>query len=400
MDRFDLGAHRREISTSSAKAQRWFDLGLNWCYGFNQEEGVKCFEEALEHDPDCVMAHWGAAANGATAVENMLVEALAARFQKPHAVSGEEFDQWDDDYADAMRRVYHSNRDDHDVAALFAEALMTRTPWKLWDVKRGVPAPNADTLEALDVLERSNALNDAAEKPQHPAILHLHIRATEMSNEPEQSMRSTDILGTLCPDAGHMNHMPGHTYVLCGEYEKAKSASEKAIRADEIYLDYAGPFNFYTTARCHDLHVMMYTCMFVGQFEPAMDAARRLREILPKEVLGVEGRPQLAVTLEGYYSMQMHVLVRFGRWRQIVDTPLARRSRALLRADGHAPLCQGHCPRSHAGVRPSRSRARPFPRHGCAHSARTHLLQQLSPRDSGDRREDARWRSRLSQGEP
>jgi tetratricopeptide (TPR) repeat protein len=165
-------------------------------------------------------------------------------------------------------------------------------------------------------------MKDAAGAIQHPAILHLHIHATEMSNEPERAMRSADILGTLCPDAGHLNHMPGHTYALCGEYEKAKVASEKAIRADNMYVDYAGPFNFYTTARCHDLHLMMYVCMLLGQFEPAMAAANQMCATLSKEVLSVEGRPQLAITMEGYYSMKMHVLVRFGRWQEIVDTPL------------------------------------------------------------------------------
>ena len=61
MDRFNLGAHTSKVRTSSAEAQRWFDLGLNWCFGFNQEEGVKCFRKALEFDPECVMAHWGIA---------------------------------------------------------------------------------------------------------------------------------------------------------------------------------------------------------------------------------------------------------------------------------------------------------------------------------------------------
>ena len=56
MDRFDLGAHTRTISTSSAEAQRWFSLGLNWCYGFNKDEGLKCFLKALEHDADA--ASW------------------------------------------------------------------------------------------------------------------------------------------------------------------------------------------------------------------------------------------------------------------------------------------------------------------------------------------------------
>ena len=358
MDQFNLGDHTKQVSTTSAEAQRWFNFGLNWCFGFNQEEGVNCFQRALEHDIEFVMSHWGAAygagpfynnwwrqfsreeadqatrfcydhiqlarkfAHTASDLENQLVEALAQRFQKPHAVSGEEFDRWDDDYANAMRRVYYAHKDDHDVAAIFAEAIMTRTPWQLWDVKTGFPANNADTLEALEVIERSIEINDTAGAPQHPAILHLHIHATEMSNEPERATRSADILGTLCPDAGHMNHMPGHTYVLCGEYEKARIASEKAIRADKMYVDYAGPFNFYTTARCHDLHLMMYTCMFLGQCEPAMAAANQMCATLSREVLCVSGRPQLAITMEGYYSMRMHVLVRFGRWQEIVDAPL------------------------------------------------------------------------------
>jgi len=358
MDRFNLGENVKQISTPSKEAQKWFNIGLNWCYGFNHEEGVKCFQKALECDPECVMAYWGVAygagpfynnlwrqhshaeadqttkfchdhiqrarrfSHAASDLENALVEALAQRFQEPHRVSGETFDRWDDDYANAMRQVYARHQDDHDVAALFAEAMMTRTAWKLWDVKRDVPADGSDVLEVLEVIERSIAQQDAANTRQHPAILHLHIHATEMSATPERAMRSADILGTLCPDAGHMNHMPGHTYVLCGAYEKAKHASEKAIEADNMYVDYAGPFNFYTTARCHDLHLMMYTCMFLGQFKPAIAAAEQIRATLTKEVLSVKGRPQLAITMEGYYAMKMHVLVRFGRWQDIIDAPL------------------------------------------------------------------------------
>ncbi len=41
MDRYyDLGSHRRKVSTASAEAQLWFDRGLVWCYGYNHEEAV------------------------------------------------------------------------------------------------------------------------------------------------------------------------------------------------------------------------------------------------------------------------------------------------------------------------------------------------------------------------
>lgn len=135
-------------------------------------------------------------------------------------------------------------------------------------------------------------------------------------------MASADSLALMCPDNAHLNHMPGHIYVLCGEYEQCRLASQRAIAADDRYVNYAGAFNFNTTNRCHDLHLMMYTCMLQGRFSDALTAAEKISEILTPEMLGAAGAPQLAVTLEGYYSMRMHVLVRFGQWQDIVDSPL------------------------------------------------------------------------------
>ena len=58
---FDLGAHGRPVSTASAAAQTWFDRGLAWCYGFNHEEAVRCFERAAAEDPGLALAQWGIA---------------------------------------------------------------------------------------------------------------------------------------------------------------------------------------------------------------------------------------------------------------------------------------------------------------------------------------------------
>jgi hypothetical protein len=58
---YNLGVYTRAVTTRSAAAQRWFDRGLNWCFGFHHEEAIGCFEQALAADPDCAMAHWGVA---------------------------------------------------------------------------------------------------------------------------------------------------------------------------------------------------------------------------------------------------------------------------------------------------------------------------------------------------
>jgi tetratricopeptide (TPR) repeat protein len=361
MDRFNLGLYRRPISTRSAETQRWSDIGLNWCYGFNHEEGTKCFEKALETDPGCAFVHWGIAyaagpfynltwkehgeaeansatkrcfehvqlarANAASAseVERRLIEALACRFQKPHRVTPQEFDQWDDAYAAEMRVVYANFPDDHDVMALLVEALMMRTVRRLWNLKTGAPAENSDVVEALEVCERSIRLADTAGIPQHPAIVHLHIHLLEMSTMPERGMRSADLLGEMCPDAGgHMNHMPGHIYVLCGEYEKARLASEKAVRANDLYLAYADEPTYYLLSCCHDLHLMMFTCMFLGQYRPALWAADKVRSLVTRDVVSLPERPKLTQTVEGYHAMKSHVLVRFGRWQDIIDEPMTK----------------------------------------------------------------------------
>ena len=354
---FDLGSHARVVRTTSPEAQLWFDCGLNWCFGFHHEEAVRCFQQALQADPRCVMAHWGVAyASGpfynlawrefgaaeaaraaalacahiaqardclgdATGIEADLVDALAWRFQAPGAATPEDYDRWDADYAAALRRVHHRHPDDRDVMALLAEALITRTPRRLWDVRTGRPSRGSDVLEALAVCERAIAMADAAGLPPHPAICHMHIHILEMSDEPERALRSADTLARLCPDAGHMTHMPGHIYALCGRYDEAKAVSVRAIEADDKYAAYDDSLGFYITARAHDLHLLMSVCMFLGQYGPALAAADKMQRLLTRDVVSVQGRPKLAMMSEGYVSMRMHVLVRFGRWLDILGVP-------------------------------------------------------------------------------
>jgi len=354
---FDLGEHSRPIIGSQPEAQLWFDRGLAWIYGFNHEEAANCFQEVARVDPSCAMAYWGIAlASGpfynlpwewlsddeaekavltcysavqqalgrsdvAVPVERALIQALSRRYPSEKVVSIEEFHRWDDAYADAMRAVHAAFPEDLDVIALFAEAMMTRTPWRLWDISRGKPADGADTLEIMEVLESGLEVLAGRSIKHHPGILHMYLHALEMSPTPERALERAHQLFDLCPDAGHLQHMPAHIYVICGQYEDAIEVSKKAIAADEKFLNFAGPYNFYTTARCHDLHMMMYASMFAGQFEPAIHAAKAMTETLTTDLLALE-RPHMAATLEGYYSTVMHVLVRFGKWQDVIDTPL------------------------------------------------------------------------------
>lgn len=358
-DYYDLGTYSRKITTDSAEAQVWFDRGLLWLYGFNHQEAVKCFRNAVEHDPTCVMAHWGVAygvgcnynkpwevflpemvadsmrqarasisqayqhLDKVTPVEAALIKTLEKRFQREGEHEEELLESWNTEYAAAMREVYQAYPDDLDVAALFAEALINRTPWLLWNLETGEPADDADTLEAMAVLEKALQQIDDAAAPPHPGLLHVYIHTMEMSPYPERALRAGDQLRELVPDAGHLKHMPSHIDILCGDYYNAVVANQRAIQVDMEFMKREGEFNEYSLYRAHNVHFKMYAAMFLGQYRTAMEAVDQMAILAHADLIRMKGEMAwLTDTLEAMYSMKSHVLIRFGKWHEVLAEPL------------------------------------------------------------------------------
>ena len=352
----DLGSGSFRISTGSAEAQAWFDRGLVWCYGFAHEEAIRCFRRAAGHDPDAAMAWWGVGyaagpyynkpwekfdpvelattlttvraavrqaldrIGSASPVERALVEALARRY--PSSEPAGDFDRWNDDYAGAMRVAHRSFPGDPDVCALYAEALMNRTPWALWDLETGEPAPGADTVEVIEALEAAIDAREAAGEADHPGLLHMYIHALEMSPHPERALRAADRLRELVPDAGHLRHMPTHIDVQCGYYQATVDSNASAVAADrKLFERDETPGVWHRLSFAHNYHFMLYGAMFLGQHRAAMEATAGMVAGIPESVLRVES-PPMADWLEGFVAMQVHAPIRFGRWREIVAMPL------------------------------------------------------------------------------
>ncbi|MGH9175854.1 MAG: tetratricopeptide repeat protein, partial [Vicinamibacterales bacterium] len=195
---------------------------------------------------------------------------------------------------------------------------MNRTPWLLWDQPTGAPAAGASTVEAREILER--ALENPASRV-HPGVLHMYIHLMEMSPYPEKALRVCDWLRGLVPDGGHLEHMPTHIDILCGQYHDVIEWNQKAIDADRTYLQREGAMNFYTLYRTHNVHFKLYGAMFLGQSEVALAAADDMIAMIPEDLLRVEA-PPMAWWLEPFVPMKMHALVRFGKWQEIIDLPL------------------------------------------------------------------------------
>ena len=353
MTYYDVDVYTRPITTTSKEAQLWFDRGLVWTYSYHHEEAIACFNRALEQDPNCAMAHWGvayaigpnynmewhhydpegkakalAAAFDATAAamalrdtvtgpERALIEALPARYPQRDTIEDQK--PWNDDFADAMRTAYRAFPQDIDVATVFVEAILNRTPWQMWNIATGSVAENAGTVEAREVLER--IMREHPQGMRHPGTLHLYVHLMEMSPFPELALKAGDVLRTLVPDAGHLIHMPTHIDVQCGYYQAVVVDNLRGVTADLKYYDQVGAMNFYTAYRIHNYHFAIYGAMFLGQYEPALAAAEALIATTPEELLRVPS-PPMADFIESYIPMKQHVYIRFGKWREIIAQAL------------------------------------------------------------------------------
>ena len=340
---FNLGDYSRKVSAKK-KSQTWFDRGLVWLFAYNHEEAISCFEKAIEEDNECAFAFWGVAyaigpnynkhwdvftpdekapvltkahnaltaglaVNKATTLEKELLEALVHRY--PISADIEDFQPYSNAFAQAMKPLYQKYQKDLDVCCIYAEALMNRTPWRLWNFWKGIPNPKSSTVEAMAVLE--DAFNTIPSSWQHPGLLHMYIHLMEMSPHPEKALRHGDILTELVPEAGHLVHMATHIDVLCGDYQNVLYRNLSAAKVDEAFKAYAGAENFYSLYRIHNLHFAMYGAMLLGQKTAAVNAVLRLRDEVPDGV--VKLYPDI---FETFVAAAPHVYIRFGMWEEIL----------------------------------------------------------------------------------
>ncbi|MGH1362199.1 MAG: tetratricopeptide repeat protein [Calditrichia bacterium] len=332
---YDIGNFVQPVTTKSKTAQLWFNRGLAMCYAFNHEEAARCFEKAIEEDPQLAMAYWGwsyalgpninnleipaadiaradslvnIAAQLATKApesEQQLIAALAKRYSKN---APDDRQPMNTAYSDAMRNLHQNSPEDPFIAGLFAESLMILRPWKHWSAD-GEPAE--ETPEIVSLLE------SALEKsPDYAMLSHLYIHVMEASPTPEKALEAANSLQGVMPGVGHLVHMPSHIYVLVGDYEKVISSNQKAIEADKLYLEREGAENFYSLYRIHNYHFLVYGAMFDGQSELALKTAREIPKQVPETML-----KDWSDFLDAFMPTALHVLIRFGRWEDILAEP-------------------------------------------------------------------------------
>ena len=307
------------VSTDNAAAQAQFERGLTLVFAYQRSEAEQAFRLAARLDPTMAMAWWGIglalgpdingppaakttqqaaqalaraqklAAIHATPVERDYIQALSTRYSSS---AEPDFDALAKAYRDAMLALANKYPDDADAQALLAEAIMDQHPWRLWTWD-GKPAPDTELL--VRTLE-----NGLARHPGHLGLQHFYIHTMEASPTPERALAAAHALADLPmePAAAHLVHMPAHIFLRVGDWQSAINVNERGVLKALAFGLSKNPSLVQSCPHCHDF--LSYAYATQGDGPRAIASATAYTELV--------GDP----------SREFSVLVRFGRWDQIL----------------------------------------------------------------------------------
>lgn len=334
-----MGTHHFEITTTSPKAQAYFDQGLALTFGFNHWEALRAFKKAQELDPTCAMCYWAEAfalgpninaameesANvpaftaismasalkgAASKKERKLIEAMALRYSLDPEAKREDLDKA---FSDAMGKVHKKYKDDLHIASFYAESLMDLTPWDYWE--RDFETPKPHIVKAIKAMELV-----LAENPNHAGAAHLYIHLMEPSNMPERAEPYADRLAAQIPGAGHLVHMPGHTYFRIGRYLDSLETNVQAVKVDEAYLNQVDGSELYRFGYYpHNVHFVLVSAQMAGDGPTTIEFSRKLDALIPFSA--VEAAP----FVQPIKASPMFATLQFGTSADVaaIDAPPA-----------------------------------------------------------------------------
>ena len=312
-----VGSGGFPVKTSNPEAQRWFDQGLRLAYGYDYQEAQRAFREAQRLDPTCAMCVWGEAwakgptlnypvsedvtneagvlaakalAMGAAESEKnrALMEALRSRYNGETRLKGNKA------YADAMDALAKKHPDDLSVQELTIDAIL-------------VNGVHDTTAKGVTNLERALELTEKvlAKNPNSTAAIHFYIHGSEFAEKNQQAVRYAEQLGRLAPRAGHLVHMPSHTFFQVGRYQDAATSNARAVDADVSYTRESGRSGGLSKLGLHrhNIHFGVNAALMAGDGPTALRLADHFAKTYPAASMPMGMQGMLGST---YYAYGQH----------------------------------------------------------------------------------------------
>lgn len=362
--------------SQDSEVWKWTNIGMGWMFAYHHEEAIYCYDQARIHsnsknaailwalaytnlpnynheavtETDGVYPSMSDArrfiaeaensikSDNSDSAENQLIKILVESMTiqvaaKPYPTKCMDPVRVDaqSNYAKKLQSNFANFENDSLFCSVMVESIMAQRPWQLYDQVTRQPIPADDKF--LGTTTAHKILEDSLEKfPDHPGLNHFAIHTHEMSMSPGVSMPSCIKLRekALSHTFGHLWHMPSHITTQTGDWLDAVNENLKAIEEDKMisekYQNRAEgniPAKLFNTFyRAHNVHMMVYAANFCGRYSDSL----RECDIFRKEIMQLPKQDPAywaanKVWMDNLITPIFHVLVRFGKWQEILDYP-------------------------------------------------------------------------------
>ena len=294
--------------------QAEFNRGVALLHSFAFAAAHTTFRKIAAEDPQCAMAHWGAAMSGfhemwepqlppatlpeakrevelaqtvgsPTAREHEYIRALALVFADSDTVP---FATRDLNYERAMAQLARENKDDIEAQVFYALALLSNA-----SLSDKTHARQKQALEILEPLDRKY--------PDHPGITHYIIHACDSGELAPRGLAAARKYAQVAPDAPHALHMPSHIFTRLGLWQDSITsnlASSKAAREENN-----------TGEELHSMDYLVYAYLQLGRYDEARQVLDHLDSM--KNLVAGDFKVGYAAT-----AMPVRFAVEQSRWNE------------------------------------------------------------------------------------
>jgi tetratricopeptide (TPR) repeat protein len=270
------------FSTSCAPAvQQQFNRAMAMLHSFWFDEANKTFAAVASADPNCAMAHWGAAMtawgnpfvrqpigveqqrNGLAAAERAAALAANAQHREQMYIDAALTLWRDADKADhlarlarheeAMKKLYETHPEDPEAAMFYARALIANA------------SPTDLTFKSQ--LRAASLLEPLFEKqPDHPGLAHYIIHTFDSPKLAGQGLSAAKRYASIAPAAPHALHMPSHIFTRLGLWDESIQTNRRSSAAEPD-----------SNAAVHPNDYMVYAYLQQGRDKEAWNVVARTK---------------------------------------------------------------------------------------------------------------------------
>lgn len=330
-----------------------FNRGVALLHDFWYAEAQMQFARLIQSDPNCAMAHWGAAmsvfhqiwarpdaevmkfgwaqmqtaqALPASQRERAYIAALAAYYRPVTEPYAERIGA----YSSAMERLYAQYPGDVDAGAFYALSLLSAT------------APDDTSLthnrKAMVVLAPL-----FKKYPDNPGVDHYIIHSCDNPAMATEGLAAANHYGEIAQSGPHAFHMPGHIYSRLGMWHEDIASQLGSIHASQAAA-LRGESGLMDEPHSYDF--LIYAYLQSGQDVRAKSALQESTAVLDR-IAAMPGMgssrtvgmvPQYRAKLSGFYALEMCDWKTAAAMEPVVGSPpqvatLVYWVRAV--ADGH-----------------------------------------------------------------